>query len=96
LYSQLPAGTLNVPCQTPSLASKARWLAAQAGCQSSEQPISLCRLPAMVTADGWGLGPPPAVTVRTCVAGSYRKSVSTQSLATVKGMFAPPGAPAAP
>ena len=56
LYSQLPAGTLNVPCHTASDASKPSCVAAQSGCQSPGQPNSLCRLPAIVTADGWAGG----------------------------------------
>ena len=70
LYSQLPAGMVNVRCQTPSVASKARWVAAQSACQSPAQPNSLWKLPGMVTAAGWGAAPPPLLTARTWVAAS--------------------------
>ena len=55
LYSQLPAGTVNVPCQTSSSASKASAVASQSGCQSPGQPSSVCRLPATTTCVGVGV-----------------------------------------
>jgi hypothetical protein len=66
LYSYEPAGMLNVPCQTPS--SRARWVLAQPGCQSSGHPTSDWKLPGMVTLAGCCTPPPaPAETVSTWV-----------------------------
>jgi hypothetical protein len=82
-------------CQTPSVASKERWVAEQSGCQSPEHPTSDWKLPGMVTNAGCG-GAAAAETVRTLVVEFHEKTVSTQSEATVKGMLGPFATPPSP
>jgi hypothetical protein len=50
----------------------------------------------MVTETGCGGVTGSAVIVRMWVMESYENRVRAQSLATVNGMFAPPGAPPTP
>ena len=52
-----------MPCQTSSLASKARWVVAQAGSQSPGQPASDWSEPATVTDVGFGVWDAKALVV---------------------------------
>src|SRR2546426_11895421 len=49
LYCHTPAGIANVPIQFPEPPSSARWVLAQSGIQSPEQPSSLWNSPGSVT-----------------------------------------------
>ena len=78
LYSQEPAGTAKVACQTPSSASNASCDAGHGGCQSSGQPSSVWRLPAIVTVEG-SADAAGAVTATKPAAASVRASTCTDA-----------------
>ena len=73
-----------MPCQTSSSASNTRWVAAQSGCQSSGQPSSDCRLPAIVTLVG-PVGACGVTVTATSVVASSKLNVTVSPVAEVNG-----------
>ena len=84
MYSQLPAGTVKSPRQTPS-APRVSSVAAHSGCQSPGHPSSSWRLPTRATVVS-GAGGGSLTTVTAFVEAVY-VIVTTSSAATVNATF---------